>query len=536
MSTTSLFLCCNGSNGSTSFSDEGDIGFTPTSVGGAQVSTANPKYGTGALQMSSSGAYLQVADHATWDFGANDFCIECWANTTSTNRGGLICRGYNAPNPGGGVQGLWWIEMHNSSGNVMVGHYGAFAGGSVLEDNTVSINDGNWHHIAYTREGSTSRLFVDGTLKDSDTAVTVVTNLGYDLGIGYWSIIGGFVGQLDNVRITNGAAVYTSNFTPGNIGNFFTISLLYENAGSSFVAVSSALGAVGSGIGEGSNTIYWDDPSQDRNNVEITDEVMRVSAEPDTGNSANFELAIDSAVQLTTGDGIGAQGDVKVVYTLSEIIDASLLLHMDGSDGSTTFIDSSASAHTVTPNNITVTTSNGNPGFNQSAQLTVNSSYLSIPNSSDWSFGTGDFTIDFWWRPIATLPAGTSETLLATCPINAVSAGWSIYYYLGNLGFASTTGGGAWDRGLHTGAWTRVNNTWTHFAICRSGATLYIFANGTVVGSPAIANSHDTSNALYVAGDLLSNYGNPGGQLDEVRIVKGEALYVANFTPPTSPY
>src|SRR4029077_19618229 len=75
-----------------------------------------------------------------------------------------------------------------------------------------------------------------------------------------------------------------------------------------------------------------------------------------------------------------------------------LLLHCDGADGSTTFTDASQYAHSVSRVGIKVDT--GQSKFSgASAQFTKTSNEeISSPDSSDWDFGSGDFTIDFWMR------------------------------------------------------------------------------------------------------------------------------------------
>ena len=75
-----------------------------------------------------------------------------------------------------------------------------------------------------------------------------------------------------------------------------------------------------------------------------------------------------------------------------------LLLHFDGTDGSTTFVDSSPSGKTVTAvGNAQIDTAQYKFG-GASGLFDGNGDYLSVPDSDDWYFGTGDFTIDAWAR------------------------------------------------------------------------------------------------------------------------------------------
>jgi len=77
----------------------------------------------------------------------------------------------------------------------------------------------------------------------------------------------------------------------------------------------------------------------------------------------------------------------------------SLLLHCDGSNGSTTFTDNSPSPKTVTANgNASVSTAQSKFG-GASAVFDGTGDYLSLDGSSGFAFGTGDFTIEFWLSP-----------------------------------------------------------------------------------------------------------------------------------------
>ena len=101
------------------------------------------------------------------------------------------------------------------------------------------------------------------------------------------------------------------------LNNRFTVSMQYEQAGGSFVNMTSTLGEVGGDIGVGTYTAYWDNPSQDRPNVEVSDQIVRINANPDIGNEGTNNVNVTSATQLSAGDGTGSVGDVKVEYEIT---------------------------------------------------------------------------------------------------------------------------------------------------------------------------------------------------------------------------
>ena len=70
-----------------------------------------------------------------------------------------------------------------------------------------------------------------------------------------------------------------------------------------------------------------------------------------------------------------------------------LLLHFDNN-----LTDSSASAHTVTAVGGATTSSYQYEFGGYSAYMNGSGQYFTVPDSADWYFGTGDFTIDTWVR------------------------------------------------------------------------------------------------------------------------------------------
>src|SRR3990167_7740340 len=82
--------------------------------------------------------------------------------------------------------------------------------------------------------------------------------------------------------------------------------------------------------------------------------------------------------------------------------DTSLMLHMDGADASTTFTDETGK--TVTANgNAQIDTAQSKFG-GAAALFDGAGDYLTVSGSADWDLGTGDFTIDFWFRSAIESP------------------------------------------------------------------------------------------------------------------------------------
>jgi hypothetical protein len=212
-SSVSLLHRYNGTNASTTMTDEGPLAITSTANGNAQLTTTSPKFGTACLTLDGTGDWVATATHASgFSFGTGDFTVELWVKSSQTSRADIICQ-TGAFNGGGG----WWGLIANvfSSGNVEW-----YEGGtSRINGTSTGWNNGSWHHIAVTRSGTSVKMFVDGTQVGS-TYTTSYTygeaTKGISIGIQNGGT-GPLNGQLDNVRITKGVARYTANFTaPGD--------------------------------------------------------------------------------------------------------------------------------------------------------------------------------------------------------------------------------------------------------------------------------------------------------------------------------
>jgi hypothetical protein len=204
--------------------------------------------------------------------------------------------------------------------------------------------------------------------------------------------------------------------------------------------------------------------------------------------------------------------------------DVSLLLHMDGSNGSTTFTDSSSNALTVTPSgDAQISTAQSKFG-GSSLLLDGSGDYITTSASSALALGTGDFTVEFFVyrtsnnndQGIFTFGA-TQSGLFASMDGSTLGVG-----LLG--GDPSAISGG-----------TLSLNTWHHVAITRSSGSLRGFIDGVQFGSTVTETTNLVDNILNIGYSYTSSYAMIGN-LDEFRVTKGIARYTANFTAPTAAF
>jgi len=213
------------------------------------------------------------------------------------------------------------------------------------------------------------------------------------------------------------------------------------------------------------------------------------------------------------------------------------LLHMDGADGSTTFTDDAAgSTHTWTAvNQAQIDTAQKK--FGTASGLFDGTDYITAPDSADWNFGTGDFTIDFWIRFNSILGTNKQNFLYQ----QTADQENYMYFFLESgveLGFRCMVAASLVI--TVEKSWTPSTNTWYHVALTRSTNSWRMFVDGIQIGTTttdadAIA---DLTSVLSIGGGTGVPAGTVGhdGWLDEFRISKGVARWTANFTPPAEAY
>jgi hypothetical protein len=168
-------------------------------VGGAQISTSIKKYSTGSIYFDGSGDGLFLPTNLNLALGSGNFTVEIWVYPTVSAVQGIVGFGNGATvQPYLYLDGLTPRFLWNST-NV--------AAGPALTQNA-------WNHLAVTRSGSTVRIFTNGT---SGTAASPYTDAFTTAGV-YVGVSSAatqyFTGYLDDLRITRGAARYTTTFTP----------------------------------------------------------------------------------------------------------------------------------------------------------------------------------------------------------------------------------------------------------------------------------------------------------------------------------
>jgi Concanavalin A-like lectin/glucanases superfamily len=241
----------DGTDASTTIIDQ--TGRVWTAFGNAQLDTTDKQFGVSSLLLDGTGDYISTVHDAVLSVGSGDFTIEAWIKRNGVGSTDMISNKRDASS----------AEEHSFS----IGGSGTdklsavlFASGSpvvTLVSTTSIINDGLWHHVAFTREGTTCRIFLDGVLEASGTqSGAPSTNTG-PLYVGRDGFDTGrdFIGWIDSYRFTRGVARYTTSFGvptlefPNSLGSVPEApndNILYgrQNGGWTPVSVGGAIPAV----------------------------------------------------------------------------------------------------------------------------------------------------------------------------------------------------------------------------------------------------------------------------------------------------
>jgi hypothetical protein len=593
----------------------------------------------GSTYFDGTGDYLSVSDNAAFDF-TGDFTMEAWVypNAISTNNG-IVAQWTSSLN---------FIFKIVTSGRP---YFAAYPGSTVVtQGTTTAVVVNTWNHIAVTRSGSTIRLFVNGILDATTGTVSGTISGGNPVTIGSVGTAEYLNGYISNLRIVNGTAVYTANFTPptqpltavantslltcqtdqpnnnnvfldSGTNNFLVTrngnttqgsfspygsnwSNYFDGTGDYLTAPSNAQFAFGTGaytveawiyltafdslesiifgsgstaggfgfaaaqtgamlvVKYGTGTIattntgivtlnQWYHVAVSRastasNNTKFflngalvtttTDsENWTISSAPIIGGWSNLSsydiYGYISNLRVVKGTAVYTSNFTLPVFPLQPIDGTSLLTCQDNR-----FNDSSINNFAVTRvGNASVQkfgpfAGTALPTPYYSAYFDGTGDYVATPISDAFTFGTTSFTIEAWVYPVAR-PSSTVQWIYG----NITTATGDT-----QIGISITTSGTmqlrTWNSVLTVTTSTIPLNAWTHVAAAFDGTTYRLFINGISSASSTTIFTLSTNGAGTV-GYNGSQAGNElfTGFISNLRVVKGVALYVANFTPPTQP-
>jgi hypothetical protein len=354
---------------------------------------------------------------------------------------------------------------------------------------------------------------------------TINAAVGHQTGRNYQSV-NYFNGYLADVHFIDGQALTPSSFTETNATTGQLVPKAYTgtygtngfrlNFSDNSAATAATLGADSSGNGNN-----WTP-----NNLSVN-----------AGGPFPISTSTGGLPIYNTTDTYGA---VKGTGTRTDANASSLVLAipMDGANNGTTFTDESAtirgsgSAKTITRFGDTKTLTAQSKFYGSSGFFDGTGDYLSAGSSSDYLFGTSDFTVEGWFYLTSD---STRQDLIGNYTDS--TSGWGIGTSINVAGQIVVYYGNTIILDSATRVWSP--NTWNHFALTRSGTSLKLFVNG--VNTTTTTNSTNIAATAYntLIGAVTSiSTGSAQlfctGYIQDFRIYKGLAKYTSNFTPPSA--
>ena len=552
----SLLMHFSGSNGSTTFVDNSPTPKTATSNNGAAISTVQSKFGGTSGLFDGSDDYVTVPDDSAFNFGAGDFTIEYWEYRTSN----AIFKPVMSRNSAG--QPPWmigWTESGNI--NFFAGNGSSWSIASAVSMGVIIIN--SWTHYAVTRQGNTFRTFQNGIQISTFTSAATIPDGAAPLEIGRYAGTYYYPGYLDELRLTKGVARYTGSFAtqsaafPDNLNvtqlqtkyiglvgglNDSTVDYGVEKLSDSSLKIRK-MTASGQPL-SGSSTLS---ASVDRVYVNVLDytNVMVTSSYAltasyvlggiQTGSISNqtilYNVTTSQDNTITGLDLSGNKWDVSVIEEWNSASVAgdlnysscSLLLHFDGTNNSTTFIDNSPNNFTVTSTNGAKITSSISKFGGSSGFFDGTNDYLSL--SSDTKFAistTEDYTVECWVNFRTVQDCAFWQT--TNNPSSADGPFW-FGYATGKL-LSSRHGSGLYEV---SATWTPSTGIWYHVSVTRASGTVRLFVDGIVIATNVSTQNGISFTQSGGSVGLLTTPAYFNGYLDELRVTKGVARYTGSF-------
>lgn len=213
----------------------------------------------------------------------------------------------------------------------------------------------------------------------------------------------------------------------------------------------------------------------------------------------------------------------------------SLMAGFDGEDGATDQDDESDNGFTITYGaNAQVDTAQSK--FSRgSLLLDGTGDYASVPDNAVFDFGSGDFTIEGWYRWNAD-PA-IFQLMQGHWLSSASQKSVAIFYdgSANNMELFLSTDGSASLIDL-SGAFTPTLNQWYHIAADFDGTTYRLYIDGVVIDTSTTLRTLHNSTAAYSLGGQTDGTNPFDGWIAQARATKGVARYAGAFIPPTAPF
>lgn len=214
------------------------------------------------------------------------------------------------------------------------------------------------------------------------------------------------------------------------------------------------------------------------------------------------------------------------------------LLHFDGVNNAQTFTDQKGVVWTPSDSGSDsgVYLSTASPKFGSAALKLRAGSTLSAPGLTVQNYE--DYTVEGWVNPTSADMtsgivwlldySGSSGNMYAQVRLGLYNNKWDVLLSQGNQSWYNTSARSAGDA---------IANQWSHIAIVVHAGAVKTFVNGALrkTDTPSTLYSYNQNTLLGVpaGGNFNPSF---AGMIDDFRVTKGVARYLADFTAPVAPF
>ena len=446
---TSALITATATSDNNNLTDASSNNATISAYGDAGASAVSPyRHGGYSAYFGGSGGYANIAGssnlYSAMDFGTDDYTVEFWMYPQLSGN----CFLFGFSDSGGNDSSVAFALRINMSGSDLVVRFQNCNDAGTLNLSLQATGDYNykWSHVAITRTGGNQKMYINGSQVATQTDASAhmrTPSTSFSIGRAGDRSAFYYKGYISDLRIVNGTAIYTGNFTAPT-------AYLEAVTNTKLLACRDA---------------WYKDNSSNAWTMTVTE-----------GAETRQFTAYDNLEYVAATHG----GSIKMSDSRSD------LTH-----------------------------------------------YFTIPDG-DWkTFGTDNFTIEFWFRPGDDM--SNRQFMFADFNSGGTYVSSSITLYVQGNTLKSTIETSAATGQAIDGSTGVRPHVWHHAAMVRNGTTMTMYLNGISegtynVGSASINNSSEPMYlGKYAGGEAFEGF------MSDIRVVKGTAVYTSTFTPPTAP-
>jgi hypothetical protein len=194
-----------------------------------------------------------------------------------------------------------------------------------------------------------------------------------------------------------------------------------------------------------------------------------------------------------------------------------------------------------------VTAADANPGLLRKTNITStitentgsvffdgNADHLKLANSTDFNYGSGDFSIEVWVYLLSSAGGADNHGIASNYITSGNRRSWLLMLSGATPAFLASSDGTSGNLITVSSSVDVADETWTHIAVSRTGTTLTIYVNGVQQAQNSSFHSSIYSNTddPVEIGGYNNGTNTFEGYISNLRICKGHQVYKSNFIPP----